>query len=194
MKKTFRDKGQAILLSFDSSKKEEIEHSFLKTLFSSSLWKESQCIGVTLSNSLEWQTRGIIQKAWQEKKQVCVPKTIPSLKQMAFYELTGYAQIEPGHFGMDEPVPSKTQKITKEEIDLLFVPGLMYNQKGYRVGFGGGYYDRFLMDFPGETIAMLHTKQLDASLPVENHDIPVSYLLTEKGFLSVPKKDRFNIN
>ena len=70
----------------------------------------------------------------------------------------------------------------------------MYNQKGYRVGFGGGYYDRFLMDFPGETIAMLHTKQLDASLPVEDHDIPVSYLLTEKGLFSVPKKDHFNTN
>lgn len=180
MKREWRERGQKILSEFDLQKKRNIEESMRELLFSSSLWKEATHIGVTLSSSLEWDTRMIVQNAWAQGKVVCVPKTIPSRKGMAFYILTDFDQCAVGHFGMEEPIPEKTKQIPKEQIDLLLVPGLMYNQQGYRVGFGGGYYDRFLMDYPNTTVSLLHSSQLSDRLPVEEHDVPVDYIVTEK--------------
>lgn len=188
MKKKYREMGQQILFSFDKEEKKRVEQNFLETLVSSSLWKKSHSIGVTLSSPLEWETRGIIEQAWLEGKRVCVPKTIPLVKGMDFYELTDYTQIKSGHFGMEEPIPSKTTLVEKTDIDLMLVPGLLYNRSGYRIGFGGGYYDRYLMDYPHTKVALLHTKQLDETFPVDTYDIPLDYLLTEKGWIHASKK------
>src|SRR5699024_8900956 len=103
--------------------------------------------------------------------------------------VTNFEQVRRGHFGMEEPVPEKTQKIEKQQIDLMIVPGLIYNESGYRIGFGGGYYDRFLSDFSHATLALLHSDQLVSSFPVEKFDIPVAFLVTEEGMIS-SKKER----
>jgi len=179
-KAEWRKTGIDILSSFSKEEKEAIEQQLHQLLFSTDLWKESQTIGVTLSSPTEWDTRRIILRAWQEGKKVCVPKTVPQTKQMHFYHITDFNQAAPGHFGMEEPLPDKTERLDKKEINLLLVPGLIYNKEGYRIGFGGGYYDRFLMDYPHTTLALLHSKQLSPLIPVEKHDIRLQYLLTEK--------------
>lgn len=81
---------------------------------------------------------------------------------------------------MFEPKEHETDAVSKEEIDLVIVPGLLYNRAGYRVGFGGGYYDRFLKDYRGYTISLAFSFQLIDHLPHEEYDIPVGKMITEK--------------
>ena len=88
-----------------------------------------------------------------------------------------------GNFGISEPDTQKAKEIDKNQIDLLLVPGLIFTRDGYRIGFGGGYYDRFLTDFVQPTVSLASTKQLVDDFPVEPFDIPVNYLLTEEGFV-----------
>ncbi|WP_309545138.1 5-formyltetrahydrofolate cyclo-ligase, partial [Halobacillus trueperi] len=69
-------------------------------------------------------------------------------------------------------------------IDLLLVPGLLFNEKGYRIGYGGGYFDRFIEGFPGKTLMIASDRQEYSPLPFEEFDQRVEYVLTESGVRS----------
>ncbi|WP_027108946.1 5-formyltetrahydrofolate cyclo-ligase [Lacticigenium naphthae] len=177
------------LTSMTREEREEIETSIHRNLFSSSLWKNAKVIGVTISNNGEWDTHRIIRQGWIEGKKVAVPKTVPQSKKLEFYLIEDFSQTEKGFYQLIEPLPEKTEKISKQNIDLLIVPGVIYNSSGYRIGFGGGYYDRFLMDFPQTTVSLLSVHQLNEKIPIEAHDIPVDYLILEERILSVHECD-----
>lgn len=152
-------------------------------LFDSILWNEAETIGVTLSTGKEWDTKAIIEQAWLENKSVCIPKAIHETRALHFYEITSFTQVEKGYFDLLEPIVTETTRMDAESIDLMIVPGLVFMPSGYRIGFGGGYYDRFLEYFESTTLSLLHSNQLVESFPAEPHDIPVQYLITEKGLM-----------
>src|SRR5699024_5815524 len=111
------------------------------------------------------------------------PKCYPNDKALKFYKLTSYNELEVVYYRLQEPDPERTTYIHKNDIDLLIVPGLLYNKEGYRIGFGGGYYDRFLVDFPHMTVSLASQYHVMEKMPVEMHDISVDYVITEKGFM-----------
>lgn len=156
-----------------------VEKAMHNSLFESSLWKEARRIGVTLSTEKEWDTEAIIEQAWSEGKEVCVPKSIHKSRELHFYAITSFDQVEKGYFNLTEPISEKTSRVDKEAIDLLLVPGLLFTKSGYRIGFGGGFFDRFLSEFHQPTVSLVHTNQLVESFPIEPHDVPVDYIVTE---------------
>lgn len=145
-----------------------------------SVWKEARSIGITLSINGEVETREIIQEAWKLKKLVAVPKTDPKLHELAFYALESFEQLEPGHFGIMEPKIDSTSIVNSNDIDLLFVPGLVFDRKGYRIGYGGGYYDRFLAQFSNKTLSLAFSFQVVDEIPRFDYDKPVDCIITEK--------------
>lgn len=151
-------------------------------LFNTSIWKDASVIGVTVSQNFEWDTKTIIEQAWEERKKVTVPKCNITNKQLSFYQIKTKTDLEHGYANIMEPIIAQTKKVDKQLIELLIVPGIMFDKHGYRIGFGGGYYDRFLSSFTGITVSLAHTKQIINSLPVEVYDIPVQFLITEKGY------------
>lgn len=75
--------------------------------------------------------------------------------------------------------------IDPNEIDLIITPGVAFKKDGYRVGYGGGYYDRFLSKIPNtQTIAIAFSLQIVDELPIDNYDIPVDYIYTEKNIIT----------
>lgn len=168
--------------------RKKAEKAMQEHLFESSLWKQAQSIGVTLSTKKEWDTKTIIERAWIEGKKVCIPKAIHQTRALHFYEITSFLQVEKGYFNLLEPVISETERIDEAKIDLMIVPGLIFTRSGYRIGFGGGFYDRFLEHFDNTTVSLLHSNQLVDSFPVESHDIPVQYLVTEEGLIRIQEK------
>ncbi|SDQ22035.1 5-formyltetrahydrofolate cyclo-ligase [Carnobacterium viridans] len=182
-KQALRKKMISLLNSISAEEKAEIELKLEENLFRSSEWKSAKRIGVTLSQGFEWNTLGIINKAWKEGKIVCAPKCVPEHKAMIFYDFTSTEQLEKGFHNLIEPKPAQTKRVEKAEIDLVLVPGLIFDEKGYRVGFGGGYYDRFLKDFPNHTIGLICSEQVTSALPIEPFDIPVQKTITEKSSL-----------
>ncbi|WP_370642262.1 5-formyltetrahydrofolate cyclo-ligase [Virgibacillus salidurans] len=161
--------------------KQTIEKQLIDHLVNSTLWKEADTVGITMSQGFEWDTTAIIEAAWKQNKIVCVPKCIPQEKKLTFYQLDSYDQLEVVYYNLMEPKPNETREIDKAAIDLLIVPGLLFDKGGFRIGFGGGYYDRFLMDYPNETVSLLHGSQLVEKIPREEFDLPVKHLITEDG-------------
>lgn len=183
-KDSIRKAMQTAFSKLDEKEHDDISDELQAVLFASDLWKQANTIGVYLSVGSEWDTRNIVEQALAEGKRVAVPKTIPDTKGLVFYEMTDWAQIiEDGHYGLAEPDIEETDPIDKNDMDLLIVPGLVFTKNGYRIGFGGGYYDRFLTDFIHPTASLVHTRQIVDSFPIESFDIPVHYLITEQGII-----------
>jgi 5-formyltetrahydrofolate cyclo-ligase len=173
----------ASLNKLSQQEKSEIEQQLIEHLLKSKLWKEADTIGITVSQGFEWNTSPIIEAGWQQGKTIAVPKCIHSDKRMIFYKLDHYDQLEKVYYDLLEPKPEETVEIPKSQLELLIVPGLLYDKKGYRIGFGGGYYDRFLADFPNKTVSLVYSRQLEESLPTDSFDIPVQHIITENGIL-----------
>ena len=141
--------------------------------------KNAQVIGITLSVFPEVETWDLIKLFWSQGKRVVVPKCEPKSRMMTFYEITSFNQIENVYMNLSEPIPHMTTKVSKEEIDYLIVPGLAYDRQGFRLGFGGGYYDRFLTDFKKPTISLAFHMQIVEKIPTDDYDVPIEKIMTE---------------
>lgn len=172
-----------MLGKLEEKERVKISKALQKRLFASDLWREAKTVGLYLSMTNEWDTYQIVEQAFKEGKNIAIPKTIDETRALIFYQIEDLTQTVIGNFGISEPDTQKAKEIDKNQIDLLLVPGLIFTRDGYRIGFGGGYYDRFLTDFVQPTVSLASTKQLVDDFPVEPFDIPVNYLLTEEGFV-----------
>lgn len=167
--------------------RQKIEQRLRCHLYDSFLWKEAETIGITYSTRREWNTVPIIKRAWQEGKKLVIPKMRRKTAGLDFYEINHFSQTEIGYKQIVEPIESKCRFVHKKEIDLLIVPGVVFDYAGYRVGFGGGYYDRYLEDFKQRTVSLVSLMQLVQKLPIEKHDLHVQYLITEEGLHKVKR-------
>ncbi|CRK84137.1 5-formyltetrahydrofolate cyclo-ligase [Neobacillus massiliamazoniensis] len=163
---------------------EDYSYKIAKRLYDEQDWKDAAVIGITISKQPEVDTYQIIRKAWELGKRVVVPKCIPKEKKLLFRALTEFSQLESVFYGLLEPIEAKTEEVVPSQIDLLIVPGLAYTQAGYRLGFGGGYYDRFLRDYDGKTISLAFNCQIIPQIDLEEHDLPVSKIITNTGVIT----------
>ncbi|MFD1705406.1 5-formyltetrahydrofolate cyclo-ligase [Siminovitchia sediminis] len=182
-KKTIRQQMNDQLKELNRLEYEQYSYDIALRLTETEEWRVSRTIGLTVSRFPEVDTWQLIRMGWKQGKRIVVPKCIPEVKGMSFRELTAFTQLENSFFGLLEPNESETNEMMKESIDLLIVPGLVYNRTGYRIGFGGGYYDRFLKDYQGQTISIAFSRQIINEIPIEQHDIPVQKVVTEKGII-----------
>lgn len=148
---------------------------------------EATTIALTISSFPEVDTLGLIADCWKAGKQIAVPKCIPDTRGMAFYLLESFDQLEEVYMRLKEPKVDETEYIAPENIDLMIVPGVVFSYEGYRIGFGGGYYDRYLENYKGLTRSLAFDLQVVEKIPVEVHDIPVDGIYTENLFIDTEK-------
>ncbi|MDC3413388.1 5-formyltetrahydrofolate cyclo-ligase [Aquibacillus sp. 3ASR75-11] len=182
-KHSLRDNAKKYVHTLKNNDKETIEKWFYHDLFATSYWKNASSIGITISRRHEWNTIPIVKKAWEQNKTVSVPKCFPEDKRLVFYQITSMDQLERVYMDLLEPIVSQTIEINCQDIDLLIVPGLLFDSHGFRIGYGGGYYDRYLKNYPNETVSLASTNQLIEKVPTDQYDIPVDHLITNMGLL-----------
>ena len=128
----------------------------------------------------EVMTGFLIEEAWKQGKQVAVPKVVG--RDMVFIRLTDFAQLKPGYFGIPEPEEGET---VDWEDALMLMPGVAFDENCHRVGYGGGFYDRFLEKHPKvERVALAFEFQILPEVPTEPTDISPEKIVTEKRVLS----------
>lgn len=176
-KKKVRKQIKTSLEQLTEENRVEFAKKISGQLFDLMEWKKAKVIGITISIPPEVPTLHIIEQAWREGKDVAVPKCNPENKTMRFKKITSFDQLESVYSGLLEPVDA-TIEVMPEEIKLLIVPGLAFTKDGYRLGFGGGYYDRFLSGYKGFTVSLAFDCQLVDEVPTELHDIPVEKVIT----------------
>ncbi len=140
---------------------------------------EGKTIAITISVKPEVDTIHLIEKLWQLGKQVVVPKCNAKTRDMIFYRIENFTQLENVYMDLREPIPEVCEMVPKSQINVCIVPGIVFDRFGYRIGYGGGYYDRFLLDYKGTTIAIAFHEQLICEVPKEPHDLPIDLIITE---------------
>lgn len=126
----------------------------------------------------EVETLPLIATLTQGGGRVAVP-SIVARGFMIWRQISGIEQFSGSRFGIPEPRKECPEIKRIPPSAVILVPGILYSPAGYRIGYGGGYFDRFLKDFPGTSVGVAFQMQVMDKLPVEPHDIPVDYLVTE---------------
>ena len=142
-------------------------------------YQEAKIIATYLSFPHEFQTQELIEQALKDGKKVLIPKTYP--KGRMDFVVYDPQQLVKTSFGLLEP-QGDLEVVDVSQIDLIHVPGLVFTTEGYRIGYGGGYYDRYLEQFSGHTLSTIYPCQIQDFIP-ENHDIPVQEVLIDEGNL-----------
>lgn len=162
MKKTLRKETIAAMKRLPESVKTQADEQLTQRLLELPAFQEAKTLATYLSMGHEFSTASLIQAALQDGKRVCVPRTYPQ-GRMEFVEYDPDI-LEKTRFGLLEP-NEKGKLVDKAEIDLIHVPGLVFQSKGYRIGYGGGYYDRYLADFAGKTVSTIYSIQQEDFQP-----------------------------
>lgn len=146
------------------------------------LWqyKRQSVLLIYVSTPIEVDTLRIIQCALNDGKRVAVPRCIPNTRNMEFYYIRSLQDLEPGSFGVLEPNPNPANLYKESEGGLCIVPAFSYDWRGFRLGYGKGYYDRFLSRFEGNMVGICYSECVQRSLPHGRFDRPVELLVTEK--------------
>ena len=173
MKKSLRKQVLQELKSLSKEEKQSINDWLTDQFFQHPFYKEAKTVATYLSFPHEFQTARLIEQAQKDRKTILIPKTYPHGKMdFVLYEPE---KLERNSFGLLEP-KGNFSIIEPSLIDLIHVPGLAFNPSAYRIGYGGGYYDRYLEHFPGHTISTLYPCQIQDFQP-DSHDIPVEEVL-----------------
>jgi 5-formyltetrahydrofolate cyclo-ligase len=136
------------------------------------VYRQAETVFAYVDHANEVMTRDFIRRALRGGKNVAVPKV--EGEKMRFWYMTDFSQLRPGIFGIEEPVTGEEgMSVCADDAEdaLMIVPGVAFDSGCHRVGFGGGFYDRYLQTHPlHETIAVAFEEQIYASVPCEDHD------------------------
>ena len=126
----------------------------------------------------EPETERLVRELTRQGKRVGLPRMLPG-HQMEVRQFDLRIPMKQAAFGIWEP-SEEAPLLEKKDIALALVPAVSYDRRGYRLGFGGGYYDRWLEDFSGRTAGLCRGVLLQKQVPIEGHDARVEVVLTEQ--------------
>ena len=127
-------------------------------------------------------TQEIVEYCWQAGKKVAVPIVEKGVTTLEHSLLSSWSHVEAGPLGILQPKLEFRETVSLEQIALILVPGLAFDRQGGRLGYGGGFYDRFLPQTQGFRLGVAFHFQLLEQVPQSQHDLPMDGILTEEGF------------
>ena len=176
MKSELRKQVLHEMKAISQEQKQFIDQALTEQLLQHPFYQEAKVIATYLSFPHEFQTQELIEQALRDCKKVLIPKTYP--KGRMDFVVYDPQQLVKTSFGLLEP-QGDLEVVDASQIDLIHVPGLAFTTEGYRIGYGGGYYDRYLEHFSGNTLSTVYPCQIRDFIP-EDHDIPVQEVLVDE--------------
>ena len=153
---------------------EERSARLAQLFFASRAYQNAKTIYGYLSYNQEVRTVPMLERALKDGKKVAVPKVYGD--EMKFLYLDDLTAVAKGYAGIPEPIAD--EPVAQDETALVLMPGLAFDPQGHRIGYGGGFYDKFLAAEPHHpTLALCYEFQMLPKLDVEDHDIPVDTVL-----------------
>lgn len=162
--------------NFTSKEKNSSDLTILKKLIQTPEFQTAKKILVYFSLPDEVDTLTLIKK-FIHKKELCAPRIQKNPKRMTIHAITSLENLKKNHFKILEP-PANSPEIAPENIDFALIPGVAFDERCHRLGFGQGYYDRLLPHFTCPKIALAYDFQIVTQLPIDDHDRPVDIIVT----------------
>ncbi len=139
-----------------TEQKQKMDEAVLQRVKQLHKFQNAKLILTYVSTPIEVDTRALIRYALESGKQVAVPRCVENTREMEFYLIRSLEELKPRTFGVDEPEAVEANKVKLFQNSVCIVPGLCFDRQGYRLGYGKGYYDRFLSNYHGPTIGLCY--------------------------------------
>jgi len=147
-------------------------------------FKEANVIACYISFGSEVYTHGLI-KEYVKKKEILVPIVDKGSKNLFLSHLKDWKELDSGAYGILEPKKEFLRIKSYNEIEAVIVPGIVFDRKGNRIGYGAGYYDRLLKKVKAKKIALAYDFQVMERIPNEEHDVRMDVIVTEKEVIKI---------
>ena len=184
-KQRLREERLAAREALSEQERSVLDDRITQKLLATSEYAEATTVLTHVSVSSEVSTRMFIECALRDGKTVAVPRCLPG-HCLEFVAITSLDQLIAAPFGLLEP-PKELPALTEEQMDvsICIVPALLVDTKGYRLGYGAGFYDRFLSTYPGKKICLAYQQNLSRTgLPHRTFDVAVDEVITESDVLT----------
>lgn len=184
LRKSFIKKRKALT----PKQKSTLDDSVFQNAVKLPCYKQSNAVLVYVSTDIEVDTKKIIAHSLWLGKTVAAPKCIDNNGNMVFKTICREDDLINGMYGISEPKDSCRDYESDFENAVCFVPALSFDCRGFRLGYGKGYYDRFLKNFSGISIGLCYDDFLVDVLPINSYDIGVEYIVTESKAADVSQR------
>lgn len=184
-KQRLREERLAAREALSEQERSVLDDRITQKLLAISEYVEATTVLTYVSVSSEVSTRMFIESVLRDGKTVAVPRCLPG-HCLEFVAITSLDQLIAAPFGLLEP-PKELPALTEEQMDasICIVPALLIDTKGYRLGYGAGFYDRFLSTYPGKKICLAYQQNLSrTTLPHTAFDVAVDLVITESEVLT----------
>ena len=168
------DARDSLSLDFINITSKQIQDNLRKIEF----FRNAKSIGAYYSIGSEVRTQDILQEVLKSGKEVSLPKVVK--KDIVFKKINSLSDLEQGNFSVMEP---KDYCEDIKKIEVVIVPAIALTREGHRLGYGFGYYDRYLSAKKPKTIALSYSKQIIKSFPYSDHDVRIDCMVTEDGVI-----------
>lgn len=182
-KRRLRERYKSIRQNMDEEQKQDADRRILQRITGLSEYSKCKTLLVFVSTGIEVDTHKLINRALKDGKAVAVPYCIDGTRKMHFYEIKSLSDLRPRTFGVLEPDPETSKRVTDFQNSICILPGLSFDADGFRLGYGGGYYDRFLSKVyrkSGLKVGICYSNCTSHHLPRGFFDVPCDLLITEK--------------
>jgi 5-formyltetrahydrofolate cyclo-ligase len=151
-------------------------------LFASDKFASARAVMLYASFRSEVSTEAIILKTLEAGKKVVLPRVNSEESSLALYEIKTLDDLTPGYMGIPEPEAREESHVGIESVELVVVPGAAFDQRGYRLGYGKGYYDKLLANESTRPalVALAYEEQLVDEVPAEAHDVKMDAVITDR--------------
>lgn len=174
--------------NLDKQKKDEMDRQITGNVLKLRLYKNTKKLFIYVSTDIEVNTREIISRAFIDGKLVAVPRCIPDTRQMNFHIIKSFEDLEPNIYSLLEPYEN-LPILEDFNSSIMIVPALSIDRRGYRLGYGKGYYDRYLAKYTGIKIGLCYSDDIRRQLLYGKYDKPVDIIVTEKGILRTKRQN-----
>lgn len=176
-----KEKRAGMAVEEANTKSLSAEEIFLASEF----YKKAKTIMLYMPLGNETDTEEIIKDAFNNGKKVIFPVTDKVTGMITPYYATKDTKFEQGAFSISEPVDTEIANV--DDIDVFVIPGIAFDKKGARVGFGKGCYDRLLQNCTGVKVGLCYDFQICGQIITDKHDIAMDYIVTENRFIDCTK-------
>ena len=179
-KEELRKRLAALRRTLPLATRREYAAAMTQHLLAHEAFQGAQLVLAYSALKFEMDPRAAVEQAWALGKAVAMPRTVAATRELVLHAYADGDVLEEGGFVIREPLPSAPE-VAPDAVDLVLIPGLGYDTRGQRLGFGQGYYDRLLPRLSRAVrIGLAYEVSLLAEVPNAAHDIPVDFVITER--------------
>ena len=180
-KAQLRSRLKALRAEMPEKERKQADRCIAEKVRATEAYRNAGVLCAYVSFGFEVDTLRIIENAWLDGKVVCSPRCVAGSRAMEWYVIGSFDGLIKSSFGVLEPDPSTLTRVCGFDSNAVaLVPGLTFDHEGFRLGYGGGFYDFFLDGFPGVSLGLCRQRFYDGFvIPKGPYDKPVDEVITD---------------